>query len=148
MTSYESMRSKLLPLGLYRLAQGDVTDSELKAYAEGLDILFDALDEMERESFIPTAQSYGLSEREKFIFKETPELTVEESLTEYKTSKGAIQLPNNRDLPLRLIADIARWSYKKNRYEPKFIAVFLLIELLLTPCRQSRRAPSFLLRFP
>ena len=38
-----------------------------------------------------------------------------ESLTEYKTSKGAIQLPNNRDLPLRLIADIARWSYETNK---------------------------------
>ena len=38
-----------------------------------------------------------------------------ESLTEYKTSKGAIQLPNNRDLPLQLIADIARWSYETNK---------------------------------
>ena len=38
-----------------------------------------------------------------------------ENLTEYKTSKGAIQLPNNRDLPLRLIADIARWSYETNK---------------------------------
>lgn len=31
-------------------------------------------------------------------------------LTDYKTSKGAIQLPSNRDLPLALIAEIARWS--------------------------------------
>lgn len=38
-----------------------------------------------------------------------------ESLAEYKTSKGAIQLPNNRDLPLQLIADIARWSYETNK---------------------------------
>ena len=35
-------------------------------------------------------------------------------LTEYKTSKGAIQLPNDKELPLELIADIARWSYKRN----------------------------------
>jgi uncharacterized protein YdhG (YjbR/CyaY superfamily) len=34
-------------------------------------------------------------------------------LIDYKTSKGAIQLPNDRDLPLDLIADIARWSYEK-----------------------------------
>ena len=36
-------------------------------------------------------------------------------LTAYKTSKGAIQLPNNRDLPLDLIAEIAQWCWEKNR---------------------------------
>ncbi len=36
-------------------------------------------------------------------------------LTEYKTSKGAIQLPNNRELPLELIAEIARWCWETNR---------------------------------
>ena len=36
-------------------------------------------------------------------------------LTAYKTSKGAIQLPNNRDLPLDLIAEIARWCWETNR---------------------------------
>ncbi len=38
-----------------------------------------------------------------------------DKLVEYKTSKGAIQLPNDKDLPLELIADIARWSYENNR---------------------------------
>ena len=36
-------------------------------------------------------------------------------LTEYKTSKGAIQLPNNRELPLELIDEIARWCWETNR---------------------------------
>ena len=36
-------------------------------------------------------------------------------LAAYKTSKGAIQLPNDKELPLALIADIARWSYDRNR---------------------------------
>lgn len=40
-----------------------------------------------------------------------------EQLKDYKTSKGAIQLPNNKELPLSLIAEIARWSYEKNRKE-------------------------------
>ncbi len=35
-------------------------------------------------------------------------------LTEYITSKGAIQLPNNKPLPLDLIADIAKWCGKTN----------------------------------
>ena len=45
-----------------------------------------------------------------------PEAIVEfsEKLTEYKTSKGAIQLPNNKELPLQLIAEIAKWSYGRN----------------------------------
>ena len=37
-----------------------------------------------------------------------------EKLTAYKTSKGTIQLPNNKELPLALIAEIARWSYERN----------------------------------
>ena len=37
-----------------------------------------------------------------------------EKLTEYKTSKGAIQLPNNKELPLQLISEIAKWSYGRN----------------------------------
>ena len=32
-------------------------------------------------------------------------------LTEYKTSKGALQLPYNKPLPLGLIAEIAKWCY-------------------------------------
>lgn len=34
-----------------------------------------------------------------------------DQLTEYKTSKGAVQLPYNKPLPLQLIADIAKWCY-------------------------------------
>ena len=37
-----------------------------------------------------------------------------EKLTDYKTSKGAIQLPNNKEMPLELIAEIARWCYERN----------------------------------
>ncbi len=32
-------------------------------------------------------------------------------LAEYKTSKGALQLPHSKPLPLELIAEIAKWSY-------------------------------------
>ncbi len=75
MGSYDSMKSKLEPIGVYSLAPGDITDCELKAYACGLDPLFDKLEEFEREGFIATAESYGLSEREKFLDREKPGLT-------------------------------------------------------------------------
>lgn len=35
-------------------------------------------------------------------------------LGEYKTTKGAIQFPHQKELPLELIAEIARWSYEHN----------------------------------
>jgi uncharacterized protein YdhG (YjbR/CyaY superfamily) len=38
-----------------------------------------------------------------------------DQLADYKTSKGAIQLPNSEELPLELISEIARWSYEKNK---------------------------------
>lgn len=37
-------------------------------------------------------------------------------LTEYKTSKGAIQLPYDKPLPLDLIAEIAKWSYETGNH--------------------------------
>ncbi len=40
-----------------------------------------------------------------------------ERLTEYKTSKGAIQFPHNKPLPLQLIAEIAKWCYATGNFE-------------------------------
>ena len=76
MTEYEAMRAKLMPLGVYTLAQGSLVDCELKAYAAGLEPLQEQLREMEREAFIVTAQTYGLSERERFIDREQTDLSV------------------------------------------------------------------------
>lgn len=67
MTAYQSMKQKLQPLGLYRLDSGDALDLELTVYGEELDRLYDALDELLREAFIETAESYGLENRERFI---------------------------------------------------------------------------------
>ena len=37
-------------------------------------------------------------------------------LTDYKTSKGAIQLPYNKPLPLELITEIAKWCYETGNH--------------------------------
>ena len=42
-------------------------------------------------------------------------------LSDFDTSKGTIRLPHDRELPLELIRDIARWCYEKyakRRAEP------------------------------
>ncbi len=77
MDSYNSMKNKLSATGIYLITKRSNISAELKAYASELDKLFETLDEMEREYFIQTAQSYGISEREKFIGKLRDEYTVE-----------------------------------------------------------------------
>ncbi len=37
-----------------------------------------------------------------------------DKLADYKTSKGSIQLPNDKPLPLELITEIALWCRKEN----------------------------------
>ncbi len=76
MTAYESMSTKLLQTGLYGIEQGGAVDCELKAYAVELDRIYTELDVLLREAFVPTAQTYGISGREKFIGKERTDLTL------------------------------------------------------------------------
>ena len=40
----------------------------------------------------------------------------EERLSGYKTSKGAIQLPYDKHLPIELIADITKWCYETGNH--------------------------------
>lgn len=70
------MSSKLLQTGLYGIEQGGAVDCELKAYAVELDRIYTELDILLREAFVLTAQTYGISEREKFIGKERSDLTL------------------------------------------------------------------------
>jgi len=41
--------------------------------------------------------------------------TFAEQLRDYKTSKGTIQLPYSKPLPLELVAEIARWCEENSR---------------------------------
>ena len=70
------MSSKLLQTGLYGIELGGAVDCELKAYAVELDRIYTEFDVLLREAFVPTAQTYGISEREKFIGKERSDLTL------------------------------------------------------------------------
>ena len=76
MTSYQSMRSKLLPTGLYSLETGSAVDCELKAYSAELDRVYSELDILLREAFVSTAETYGITLREKFVGKERTDLTL------------------------------------------------------------------------
>lgn len=77
MGSYESMKTKLEAVGIYSITENSNISDELKAYAEGIDEVFDTLDEMTRECFTETAESYGITNRERFFGKERTEYTLE-----------------------------------------------------------------------
>ena len=49
MSRLQALRDALRPLGIYKLEKGTLVYAELAAYAAGLDLLEDGLDELERE---------------------------------------------------------------------------------------------------
>lgn len=78
MTSFKAMEKALQATGLYQLTQTTRLYAELKAYEAGLQIVADAFNEVEQESFIPTASSYGLTKREALYGLENNACTQEE----------------------------------------------------------------------
>lgn len=87
MTSLESMVTKLASLRLYDFSEGSEINIELSVFAAELDTAFARLDEMTRECFIETAQSWGISEREKFTGKEKVSLSLEKRRELLKTAQ-------------------------------------------------------------
>lgn len=64
MTAYESIKNKLDTVGIYNIEQGGLIDAEIRAYAAGLQPLYDEIEELLREGFIQTAQDSGLEQLE------------------------------------------------------------------------------------
>ncbi len=77
MDSFDSMKNKLSDVGIYNIEKGSNVYNELKAYSVELDRIFSELDTMLREYFIETAQSYGITLREKFSGREKTEYSLE-----------------------------------------------------------------------
>lgn len=65
MTAFESMRKKLLPLNVYDLSDDSNISRELQSLAFALDIFREHLDEVLRECFISSSESFGLQLREE-----------------------------------------------------------------------------------
>lgn len=77
MNSLDSMTKKLENTKIYAVKPGGRNYAEIKAFSVGLDMIFNELDEMLREYYIDTAQSYGLTERERFTGAVRDDLSVE-----------------------------------------------------------------------
>lgn len=63
------LKSLLRPLNIYKLSGNTLVDFELEAYAVGLNVVNEALDELEKEAFIATAETYGITNREAICGK-------------------------------------------------------------------------------
>ncbi len=61
----QSMLEKLRGIGLYACDGQSLVEAELAAYAQGLELVSEALWELEQESFVATASGYGLELRER-----------------------------------------------------------------------------------
>lgn len=61
MTSYDTMASALRETGLYALSGETLVDAELAAYAAALDVLYERLEALQKDSFLCTAGEEGLS---------------------------------------------------------------------------------------
>lgn len=77
MRAADSIYAKLRPLGLYSLTGDTLVDAELKAYEAGLDLIYEALELLERENFIATARDEGLVLRELAFGPRRDDLPVE-----------------------------------------------------------------------
>lgn len=90
MNSFDSMKTKLEGTGLYRITENSNIKAEISAYATGLDTAFDTLETMERELFIDTAESFGITERERFVGKIREEYPIEKRREMLKISEQKI----------------------------------------------------------
>ena len=64
MTAYESIKEKLSGVSIYSFDKDGLLEAEIKAYAAGLQVLYDGVDELLRECFVQTAEGYGLEQLE------------------------------------------------------------------------------------
>lgn len=78
MSSLNSMKQKLRPLGFYDLNDDSLISAELSAYAVVLNEISATLAEIERECFVNTAESYGLGMLERMLGPEQTNKSIEE----------------------------------------------------------------------
>lgn len=65
MNALERIKKRLSPVKLYDLGKGTLQYAEISAFAAGLEILDEALDELTRECFGETAESFGIEYMER-----------------------------------------------------------------------------------
>ena len=70
------LRELLRPLGIYRLEADSLSGAELEALGEGMDACGEALETVEREGILATAEGEGLSRRESLFDRRPVQVSV------------------------------------------------------------------------
>lgn len=78
MSTLQSMIKKLSPLRVYDLREESCVYAELSAFAAGLDVLRDTLEELLKEGFVMTAEGFGLSLSEEITGSPREDLSLEQ----------------------------------------------------------------------
>ena len=78
MSVLKQMQDMLSPLGIYNLNDGSLVMCELTVYATQLEAVHSKINEMLRECFVSTAQSYGIDRIEELFQRIRPDLPPEE----------------------------------------------------------------------
>lgn len=94
MRAMDSMREKLLPLRLYRMDGESRVEAELSAAAEGLDLVYQALERLTQEAFVETAEGLGFAMRELAFGSERTDLPLE-LRREMLLYRGAVTVNDN-----------------------------------------------------
>lgn len=120
MDALTSIKNKLSNLGLYSLNSGDTVTAEIYAYAEGLDILYSLLSELEKECFVSTAESYGLTNRENI----------------FKYSRGALNTDARRKMLISALS-ISNNSFNKAGIENALLLTGIVATITESPSTNS-----------
>ena len=94
MSEFDRMSRILSDTGLYSAEQGSVVYAELMAYAEGLDMFFGEAEELLRECFVSTAESYGITLREALFHRVRFNSTLQEKRDRLTAALSVCQKDN------------------------------------------------------
>lgn len=72
----DSMIKKLSPLGVYDLSEESIVYAELAAFSAGFDALRESLEELLKESFVATAESFGIENTERLVGNVRSDLSI------------------------------------------------------------------------
>ena len=76
MNAKDRIKERLRPVKLYSTDEGTLQDAEISAYAKGIEILDEALEELLRECFAQTAEGFGIERMERLWGRVRDELSV------------------------------------------------------------------------
>lgn len=103
-TAFQSIKEKLLPIGIYNLGANDTVTFEIMAYSAELQKVYDELDKIESEMFIATAADYGLTQRENILDITLTETNIDKRRNSLLFREMLISNPQNKSNIINILS--------------------------------------------